>query len=260
MVVMAVHRVPSLTQARYEEVIRRLTNGKSRLDSLSDLPFDGVLMHVTGQTEQGFCVVDVFESEEAVERFNQAMGTISQRGWDRGATGVHPCSHLRLPARRLRLGTGPYPVASSSSRTPTGSLRRACSACSMLTKRRRPGPARPEEIDGEVSNGVPRSTVDQTADLRLPIAAMAAECPDRGQLAGLRPTGDGLRVHPEHGRDLGRSQKRLRVLFDIDHSVIPPARGCPVSADAPSLYRFGWIMGIGPVDIKGHLPCATKDS
>ena len=76
MVVMAVHRVPSLTQARYEEVIQRLTNGKSRLDSLSDLPFDGVLMHVTGQTEQGFCVVDVFESEEAVERFNQAMGTI----------------------------------------------------------------------------------------------------------------------------------------------------------------------------------------
>jgi hypothetical protein len=52
MLVMAVHRVPSLTQERYEEVIRRLTNGKSRLDSLSDLPFDGVLMHVTGQTRQ----------------------------------------------------------------------------------------------------------------------------------------------------------------------------------------------------------------
>jgi hypothetical protein len=47
-----------------------------RLDSLADLPFDGLLMHVTGQTEQGFCVVDVFESEEAVERFNEAMGTM----------------------------------------------------------------------------------------------------------------------------------------------------------------------------------------
>lgn len=74
--VVAVHRVPSLTQERYEEVVRRLTNGKSRLDSLSDLPFDGVLVHATAQTEDGFLVFDVFESEEAVARFNEAMKLI----------------------------------------------------------------------------------------------------------------------------------------------------------------------------------------
>jgi hypothetical protein len=74
--IMAVHRVPSLTQARYEEVVRRLTNGRSRLRSPSDLPFDGLLVHVAAQTDAGFLIVDVFESEEAVDRFNEAMRTI----------------------------------------------------------------------------------------------------------------------------------------------------------------------------------------
>jgi hypothetical protein len=72
---MAVHQVPSLTQERYEEVVRRLT-GKSRIESASDLPFEGLLVHVAGQGKDGFCIVDVFESEEAVARFNQAMSSI----------------------------------------------------------------------------------------------------------------------------------------------------------------------------------------
>jgi hypothetical protein len=74
--VVAVHCVPSLTPERYEEVVRRLTKGKSRIDSLSDLPFDGLLVHATAQTEDGFLVFDVFESEEAVTGFNEAMKTI----------------------------------------------------------------------------------------------------------------------------------------------------------------------------------------
>jgi hypothetical protein len=72
---MAVHRVPSLTKERYEEVIRRLT-GKDRLESPSDLPFDGLLFHATGEGKDGFYVVDVFESEDAVDRFNAIMGSI----------------------------------------------------------------------------------------------------------------------------------------------------------------------------------------
>ncbi len=75
MLIMAVHQTPSLTQERYEEVVRRLT-GKSRPESPSDLPFDGLLVHIAGQSRNGFCIVDVFESEEAVDRFNNAMGTI----------------------------------------------------------------------------------------------------------------------------------------------------------------------------------------
>ena len=78
MLIMAVHQVPSLTQERYEEVVRRLTNGKSRLESISDLPFEGILVHLAGQSANGFCIVDIFESEEAVEEFRQLMGTIPQ--------------------------------------------------------------------------------------------------------------------------------------------------------------------------------------
>jgi hypothetical protein len=51
MLMMAVHQVPSLTQEKYEQVVRRLTNGKSRVESLSDLPFEGLLVHITGQRQ-----------------------------------------------------------------------------------------------------------------------------------------------------------------------------------------------------------------
>lgn len=78
MLIMAVHQVPSLTRERYEQVVRRLTNGKSHLDSPSDLPFKGLLVHVAGQGKNGFCIVDVFESEEAVDSFNEAMGSIAR--------------------------------------------------------------------------------------------------------------------------------------------------------------------------------------
>lgn len=76
MLIMAVHQTPSLTQERYEEVVRRLTNREGRLKSTSDLPFDGLLVHVTGQGPNGFCVVDVFASEEAVAAFHAAIGSI----------------------------------------------------------------------------------------------------------------------------------------------------------------------------------------
>ena len=75
MLIMAVHQTPTLTRERYEAVVRRLT-GKPRLESGSDLPFDGLVVHVAGQGRNGFCVVDVFESQEAVDAFNLAMGSI----------------------------------------------------------------------------------------------------------------------------------------------------------------------------------------
>ncbi|MFL5854480.1 MAG: hypothetical protein ACJ77G_18650 [Solirubrobacteraceae bacterium] len=77
MLILAIHETPTLTQERYEEVVRRLT-GKNRIASPSDLPFDGLLVHAAGHGPSGFCVFDVFESEEAVERFRSAMGTIPQ--------------------------------------------------------------------------------------------------------------------------------------------------------------------------------------
>jgi ketosteroid isomerase-like protein len=75
MPILAFHRTPSLTRERYEEVVRRLT-GKERLESPADLPFSGLVFHAAGETNEGFCVFDVFESEEAVARFNESMKSI----------------------------------------------------------------------------------------------------------------------------------------------------------------------------------------
>lgn len=74
MAVMAVHRVPSLTQERYEQVVQLLT-GKARFESASDLTFEG-LVHVAAQTPDGFLIVDVFESPEAFDRFREEIGPI----------------------------------------------------------------------------------------------------------------------------------------------------------------------------------------
>ena len=78
--ILGVHCVPSLTQERYEEVVRRLTNGRGHpLHSMSELPFEGLLVHVAAQTEDGFLIFDVFESQEAFERFGERMGSIPKQ-------------------------------------------------------------------------------------------------------------------------------------------------------------------------------------
>lgn len=86
MPIIGVHQVPSLTQARYEAVVRHLTNGKSRIDSPDDLPFRGLLVHGAGHSSNGFCVIDVFASEEAVRAFQPAVGTYPTGGRHRGTT------------------------------------------------------------------------------------------------------------------------------------------------------------------------------
>jgi hypothetical protein len=79
MAVVFVHQGPSLTQERYEEAVRRLLpGGKSRLDSPADWPVQGLLVHIAGQSEHGFRVVDVWESEDACRRFGEQLMPILQ--------------------------------------------------------------------------------------------------------------------------------------------------------------------------------------
>ena len=73
MAVVLVHQGPSITQERYEEVIRRLTGGKSRAETPADWPVEGLLVHIAGQGESGFRVVDVWESEDACRRFGERL-------------------------------------------------------------------------------------------------------------------------------------------------------------------------------------------
>jgi len=77
MAIMVVHHTPTLTQERYEAVVRGLTGGKQRLDSPADVPTGGLLVHVAAQTDAGFMVFDVFESEEAFDRFRAVASPIA---------------------------------------------------------------------------------------------------------------------------------------------------------------------------------------
>ena len=73
MPVVLVHQGPSLTQERYEQAIAKMTGGKTRMESRADWPVDGLLFHAAGQSESGFRVVDVWESEEAVQQLGERL-------------------------------------------------------------------------------------------------------------------------------------------------------------------------------------------
>ena len=74
MPIVAVFQSPSLTRENYEESVRKLTNGKkSRMESAGDWPVKGLLVHIAGQSEKGFRVVDVWESEDAFRRFGERL-------------------------------------------------------------------------------------------------------------------------------------------------------------------------------------------
>ncbi len=78
MPVVLIHQGPTVTQENYEATVQKLTGGKSSLDSPSDWPVEGLLMHVAGESPQGFRVVDVWQSEEACNRFGEILQPILQ--------------------------------------------------------------------------------------------------------------------------------------------------------------------------------------
>ena len=61
-----------ITQEQYEESIRRLTPD-GRVESPSDWPVPGLLAHIAGQGQGTFRVVDVWESQEALEAFGAEL-------------------------------------------------------------------------------------------------------------------------------------------------------------------------------------------
>ena len=77
--VVLVHQAPGLTREQYEETVSRLTGGeKRRMESRSDWPVEGLLVHIAGDGPNGFRVVDVWESEEAAQRFGEQLRPILQ--------------------------------------------------------------------------------------------------------------------------------------------------------------------------------------
>ena len=67
-----VHQGAGLTKDRYEEGVKKIT-GKSRFDSTSDWPVDGLLVHIAGETDQGFRIIEVWESEDAARAWAEQL-------------------------------------------------------------------------------------------------------------------------------------------------------------------------------------------
>jgi hypothetical protein len=68
--VVVVHQGRGLTKQSYEEVVRRLTDGKG-LASPADWPVEGLVVHAAGEAPGGFRPLDVWESEEAADDFER---------------------------------------------------------------------------------------------------------------------------------------------------------------------------------------------
>jgi hypothetical protein len=77
MAVVLVHETPTLSREKYEQTVEKLA-GKSRMESPGDWPVEGLLVHAAGEGPNGFRVVDVWESEEAVNAFAEKLGPILQ--------------------------------------------------------------------------------------------------------------------------------------------------------------------------------------
>jgi hypothetical protein len=56
----------------------QIDGGKTRMESASDWPIEGLLAHVAGDSPQGFRVVDVWQSDDACNRFGETLGPILQ--------------------------------------------------------------------------------------------------------------------------------------------------------------------------------------
>ena len=76
MAVILVHQGPTVTQENYDATVKKLTDGKDSMESASDWPVDGILVHSAGQGPDGFRVVDVWESEDAANAFGEQLGPI----------------------------------------------------------------------------------------------------------------------------------------------------------------------------------------
>ena len=80
MAIVAVFQDPTLTQEIYEQSVQGLTDGKKkRMEAAGDWPVQGLLAHIAGQGPKGFRVVDVWESEEAFQRFGDHLMPIMEK-------------------------------------------------------------------------------------------------------------------------------------------------------------------------------------
>ncbi|GAA3367823.1 hypothetical protein GCM10020367_65200 [Streptomyces sannanensis] len=73
MAIIVVMDAPGGTQAQYEQICNKLTNGRGLVHSPHDWPVAGLRAHVAGPTGDGWFVADVWDSIEDFHRFAEIL-------------------------------------------------------------------------------------------------------------------------------------------------------------------------------------------
>jgi hypothetical protein len=84
---------PGFTREQYEESVRRV-HPEGPLETPSDWPVEGLLVHIVGEGPNGFRVIDVWESEEAVQRFADILIPLNQEIGVQGEPEVYPAERF----------------------------------------------------------------------------------------------------------------------------------------------------------------------
>ncbi|MDH6580811.1 hypothetical protein [Kitasatospora sp. MAP5-34] len=91
MAIIAAFDIPGGTQAQYEQVTNKMTGGRGVVRASSDWPVAGLISHAAGPSPSGWFVVDVWESEEAFQRFGEALRPLMQEaGMAETAPNIYP--------------------------------------------------------------------------------------------------------------------------------------------------------------------------
>ncbi|MER8184935.1 hypothetical protein [Kitasatospora sp. NPDC094015] len=95
MAVIIVHETPGVTREQYERVTDVLSGGKGMVRSRADWPVPGLISHAAGPTDDGWIVVDVWESEEAFRSFaEQLMPALAEAGMPDVPPKIYPAANV----------------------------------------------------------------------------------------------------------------------------------------------------------------------
>ncbi|MET9908039.1 hypothetical protein ABZZ74_14625 [Streptomyces sp. NPDC006476] len=87
MAIVAVFDVPGMTREQYEGSAEKVAGRPGPVKSPGDWPVAGLISHTAAPTDDGWLVVDVWESEEAFREFGETILPILR---DLGVPDVQP--------------------------------------------------------------------------------------------------------------------------------------------------------------------------
>ncbi|MCM2419534.1 MULTISPECIES: hypothetical protein [unclassified Streptomyces] len=73
MAILVIFEFPGMTQADYQQSVVKVTGGRDTVKNSADWPVPGLISHTAAPTADGWIVADVWESEEAFQKFGEII-------------------------------------------------------------------------------------------------------------------------------------------------------------------------------------------